>query len=333
MEIKKAVRRALPLQIAFVGPTNSGKTLSALLFAAGLAPNAKVCVIDTEHGRASLYADNKRILAAMPQGFDVIELDAPYTPKRFVEAIELAEKSGYKICLIDSASDSWDGQGGCSDMAEAANNMWNKAKLENKRLMNRIALSDMHIICCLKAHEKTKIVDKAKSTTGKQEYIDLGMQPICEKNFFYPMTLAFMVDAKTHESSVIKMHDDIADKFTKPRLITAQDGAIVAQWNNGAKALADNEQLFKRSKDAAHEGESAYRLFFEGITKEQRTSLKSVHEENKKIAKAASSVPVFGSKENPVEWPDSFDGEECVWNGEHLRRNESGNYGEVVQND
>jgi hypothetical protein len=326
MEIKKAVRRALPLQIAFVGPTNSGKTLSALLFAAGLAPNGKVVVIDTEHGRASLYADNKRVLAALPQGFDVIELDAPYTPKRFVEAIELAEKSGYKICLIDSASDSWDGQGGCSDMAEAANNMWNKAKLENKRLMNRIALSDMHIICCLKAHEKTKIVDKNKSGTGKQEYIDLGMQPICEKNFFYPMTLAFMVDAKTHEASVIKMHDDIADKFQTPRLITRKDGEIVAQWNSGGAARGEFDQLIKRSKEAAHQGEVAYKAFFEGLTASERRALKDVHEDNKSTARKASTVPIFGSKESPVDWPDSFDGEELIWNGERLRRNETGNY-------
>src|SRR4051812_45383110 len=118
LQIKKAERRALPLQIAFYGPSSSGKTMSALMFAAGLVNGGKVAVIDTERGRASLYADNKKVLSVLPNGFDVVELDQPYHPKRFIEALNLIENSGYKACLIDSMSDAWDGPGGCTDIAE-----------------------------------------------------------------------------------------------------------------------------------------------------------------------------------------------------------------------
>lgn len=295
LEIKKAVRRALPLQIAFVGPTNSGKTLSALLFSAGLVgPNEKIAVIDTEHGRASLYADNRRVLQALPQGFDVLELDAPYHPKRFIEAIDKAESAGYKVCIIDSSSDSWDGQGGCSDIAEGMKNMWNLAKLWNKRLMTRIALSDMHIICCLKAQEKTKIVEVPDSKNPgktKQEYIGLGMQPICEKNFFYPMLLAFSCDPVTHVSTPTKCHDDLAEFFKTPRLTTKADGEKVRLWNEGGQKLGPHEQIVKRAEDAAEQGIGKYQEFWEGLTKEQRKSLVATHEKCKRRAEEVGDGP------------------------------------------
>ena len=330
-EIKKAVRRALPLQIAFVGPTNSGKTLSALLFAAGLVgPNDKVVVIDTERGRASLYADNKRVQNALPHGFDVIELDSPYHPQRFIEALDAAEQAGYRVCLIDSFSDSWDGPGGCTDIAEKDKGMWNKAKLWNKRLLTRIALSDMHVISCFKAQEKTKIVDKSRSAPGKQEFVELGMQPLCEKNAFYPQLLAFSADPTTHLSTCIKTHDDLADFFKSPHLITPEDGKVVRVWNQGGQQLGDSEQLVKRSRDAALQGVARYREFFTALTSAQKKALASIHEENKRTAEQADKIPVFGSADQPVQWPDAFDGPECFWNGKHLRMNEeTGNYVEV----
>lgn len=43
-----------------------------------------------------------------------------------------------------------------------------------------------------------------------------------------------------------------------------------------------------------------------------------------------SALPIFGSKEEPVDWPDSFDGPELIWNGKHLKfSEETGNYQEV----
>jgi hypothetical protein len=292
-EIRKAVKREMTLLIAFVGPMNCGKTFSALLFAAGLLkPGQRAVVIDTEKGRSGdMYASNKRVMAAMPQGFDVIELDAPYEPKRFVGAIDTAENAGYKVCLIDSFSDSYDGVGGISDMAEKAGNSWTKPKLENKRMMTRMQLSGMHIICCIKAQEKTKIVKTGKINpkTNKEEleYIPLGMRPITEKSNFFPMTLAFNVDPETHISTTIKTHDDLAEQLAQPRLITPKDGQLVRLWNGGGKPLEDNEQLIRRSKDAAGQGVQVYREFFEALTPAQKKSLGKVHDENKATAAQA----------------------------------------------
>jgi hypothetical protein len=282
LEIKKAVRRALPMQLSFYGPSGSGKTFSALLFAAGLAgPGGKVCVIDTERGRASLYADNKKILAALPGGFDVVEIDSPYHPRRFIEAIDAVENAKYNVCLIDSSSDAWDGPGGCTDIAEENKKMWTIPKLWNKRLMTRIQLSDMHVICLLKAQEKTKIIDKKDSDSGKQEYVSLGIQPICEKNFFYPMLVGFSVDPKTHISTATKLDDNLLSLFSEPRLITKADGEHLRAWNQGGKPLEDNEQLRKRARSAADEGMESYKAFFGACSPAQKAALKPIHEELK----------------------------------------------------
>lgn len=288
LEIKRAVRRALPLQIAFYGPSGSGKTMSALLFAAGLANGGKVAVIDTERGRASLYSDNKRVLAALGGPYDVLELDQPYHPQRFIEALDVVENAGYKVCLIDSASDAWDGPGGCASITEENKGRWNKAKVWNKRLMTRMVLSNMHTITCLKAQEKTKIISKDDSPDHKEHVIPMGVLPICEKNFFYPMLLGFSVDPKTHLSEMVKAHEDLAWFFQKPKLITKEDGEMVRKWNETGSSMDPHEQLKKRARAAAEDGVDSYAIFFGGLQPTQKKVLiDSVHAEYKDIAAQA----------------------------------------------
>jgi hypothetical protein len=300
LSIKKAVRRALPLQIGFYGPSSSGKTMSALLFAAGLAgPDGKVVVIDTERGRASVYSDNKRVMEALPNGYDVVELDQPYHPLRFIKAIDLCESANYKVCLIDSESDSWDGPGGCADITEGNNGRWNKAKLANKKMKTRIALSDMHCISLFKAQEKSKILDKTKSATGKEEVINLGMLPISEKNAFYPLLLGFSVEPKTHMAEAVKCHEDLAPFFLKPKLITKEDGERVRKWNEAAPAMAPYDQLTKRAAASAESGVASYQEFWNSITAPQRKALAHVHLANKAAAEQADMDAATVSEDLP----------------------------------
>ena len=64
-------------------------------------------MVDTENDSASLYADLG--------GFKVIPFDAPYTPKRYVEAINLAVNDPeIKVVIVDTASHEWNGPGGSS---------------------------------------------------------------------------------------------------------------------------------------------------------------------------------------------------------------------------
>ncbi len=294
-EIKQAVRRAAPLLMALFGPSGSGKTLSAILLASGLDPDGKVVLIDTEAPRASLHADNERVMAALPNGFQVLELDAPYHPKRFVEAIDLCESSGYKVCIVDSSSDSWNGLGGCEDIAEENKGMWNVPKRANKKMADRIKSSGMHVILCLKAQEKTKIIQgEYNPKTKKKEkiFVPLGMQPICEKNTFYPTLIGWRVDAETHISTMTKCSvETLVPLFETPHLLTKEDGVKLREWNETGSALDPVERLLKRAASAVEDGTVAYREFYGALPGgEKKYILEHGHEDNKMDAEKADQA-------------------------------------------
>lgn len=290
MEIKKAVRHSVNLIMSVSGVSGSGKTYSSLLLAAGLAgPGGKVGFIDTENGRGCMYADSPGIVAALPQGYDVIELTPPFSPARYIQAIEAFERNGYKVVVIDSGSHEWEGIGGCTEIADADNGRWNKAKQQHKRFVLRLLNSSMHIIVCLRAREKSKIISKKDSPDGKEHVISLGVLPVCEKNFVYEMMLSFMVEEGTHKATPLKLPEQFASLFPEPRLLTKSSGELIRQWNEAGGELNAVEKLRRQARAAAEEGMEAYAEHFAKLTPEQKKTLidSGSHTENKKAAEAA----------------------------------------------
>lgn len=325
MKFQKAVRKASPMLLSLSGVSGSGKTYSSLKLAAGLAgPNGRVGFIDTENGRGSMYADSPGILADLPTGYAIGQLDPPYSPDRYIDCITTAEKDGISVLIIDSATHEWEGIGGCCEIAET-NKLrgmpnWAKAKMLHKRFVNHCLSSNMHIVFCLRAREKVKI---AKNADGREEVLPIGIQPIAEKNFVFEMTLSLQIDEHTHFASPIKVPEPLAHLFPGSKLLTREDGERIRCWNETGSALNPNEQLAKRSRVAAEQGMQVYKSFWSSLTPAQRKALAAEHEENKQTAEKADQVPTFGSEESPVEWPDSFDGAELIWNGKRYRFDES----------
>ena len=70
----------------------------------------KIAVVDTERSSASLYSH----LAE----FDALDLDPPYTPERFIEAVRAAEKAGYSVLILNSITHEWSGIGGCPELVD-----------------------------------------------------------------------------------------------------------------------------------------------------------------------------------------------------------------------
>ena len=109
--LRKATRQKAKLRIGVSGPSGSGKTYSALLMAKGLASDmSKVAVIDTENGSADLYSQLG--------DYNVLPLVAPYTPERYIQAINECTRAGMEVLIIDSTSHEWDGKGGCLETNE-----------------------------------------------------------------------------------------------------------------------------------------------------------------------------------------------------------------------
>src|SRR3546814_535683 len=109
-QFRPAVREQCYTLTGFAGPSGSGKTFSALAFAQGLKGDGKVAMIDTEARRGLHYADQ----------FDYLysELTAPFTPERYIEAIQAAQKAGASVIIVDSMSHEHEGPGGILEMHE-----------------------------------------------------------------------------------------------------------------------------------------------------------------------------------------------------------------------
>lgn len=283
MKIEKAKRKAVPLLISLAGVSGSGKSYSALLMAAGLAGDGKVGFLDTENGRGGLYADDSSILTALPNGYELAEMKEPFSPSRYSEAVDAFEQHGCKVLIIDSMTHEFEGYGGCTDIAE--NNKlrgmanWAKAKLEHKRMMNRLLASNMHLILCLRAREKVKILADGK-------FQQLGLQPICEKNMPFEMTLSLMLDEETHRPTVTKCPKPLLPLFHREMpLVTVEMGRKLREWSeSGEKPNEDNTALYDQAMAYAEDGTKSLQDFWSSLTKSQQLALKPNMDEAKKRA-------------------------------------------------
>lgn len=104
MQFTRAVRQALKLRMVLDGPSGAGKSYTAMALATVLAGGEPFAVIDSETGSSDRYAD---IFT-----FDRLNLDAPYSPEHYIEAIKLAESCGYAALVVDSITHEWRGPGG-----------------------------------------------------------------------------------------------------------------------------------------------------------------------------------------------------------------------------
>ncbi|GBR70935.1 AAA family ATPase [Gluconobacter kanchanaburiensis] len=277
--IRPAVRSKIGLLFGIAGASGSGKTFSALTLAEGIkGKDGKIAVIDTEAGRALHYAPKPGDKANPAKGtFDFLHLDfpAPFTPSRYVEAIKAAEDAGATVIVIDSMSHEWDGEGGCSDMAEQAaiaaatdrNGVvqawkvdamtapsWKKPKQLHKRMMAKLIQTRTHLIFCLRAQEKIKFEKVRNEQTGKErnEIRQLGFMPICEKSFMFELSGSMTMHPETPGQPRYdlqrKLNHDLQQIFPHGEQITIEKGERLRSW---ADTGEDRPPVDQDAEDAA----------------------------------------------------------------------------------
>lgn len=224
-EIRKAQRQGARLLIQLSGVSGSGKTFTALQLAYGLAGNNadKVVMIDTENRRGSLYAES------LPQPFNIIDFYAPFSPARYIQAIEAACNAGAEVIVIDSTSHEWESEGGCEWIANQTRFPdWKRAKAEHKRFMTYMLQCPAHVIACTRAREKVDFSDPKNP-------IKLGIQPIQEKNFSYEATVSLMMHDQGKRQDVLKCPAELQAVLGRGQgYVGAADGQALRQWVDGA---------------------------------------------------------------------------------------------------
>lgn len=260
-EIKKATRKAIPAIICLYGKSGGGKTYSALKLAQGLIGKDKICVIDTENGRASHYADEF--------DFDVIDLNPPFSPARYIEAIKTAQNAGYKAIVIDSISHEWEGTGGCLEMAEGKTGLqaWAKPKAEHRKMMNMLLQSKSHIIFCARAKDDLEQV----KINGKTEIVNKGIIPIQEKNFPFEMLITFHMFEKG-KVKIEKCIKGLESSLIIDNFINENHGKIIANWiDKGESVDLEFKRLEAEAREEAMKGVNAITNWFKSLSQDKQT--------------------------------------------------------------
>lgn len=224
MKFEKAMRKKAKLRLALTGPSGSGKTYSALLIAKGIG--GKIAVVDTEKGSASLYSDIAE--------FDVLELEPPFSPERFIEAIQAAEQADYDTLVIDSITHEWGGVGGCLELVDAiAKNKyrgnswsaWSDINPRHRLFLDSILRSPMHIIATMRSKTETAQVEE----NGRKKVAKLGMKSEQRDGVEYEFTTVLDIVHETHHANATKDRTKLFSN-SDPEKLSEETGRKLLAW-------------------------------------------------------------------------------------------------------
>lgn len=224
MELVKATRKKSKLRLNISGPAGSGKTYSALLMAKGLIGSwEKIAVIDTENGSASLY-DHLG-------SFQTVDLQAPFTPERYIQAIDACLAGGMECIIIDSSSHEWSGAGGCIEINEHLAqskfkgntwSAWSQTTPRHEAFVNKVLQCPVHIITCTRSKMETVMTDDKKVKK-------LGMKDIQREGWEYELTVSLSIDRDTHTAQASKDRTELFEG-KDPFIITEKTGELIRDW-------------------------------------------------------------------------------------------------------
>lgn len=243
MQIRKAQRQKAKLRLGLVAPSGAGKTYSSLLLAFGLG--GKVGMIDTEHGSGDLYADLG--------DYDIISMTAPFTVRKYLDALRAFEAGGYSTIIIDSLSHAWAGDGGLldkqgkiADQDSRGNSYaaWRKITPEHNALVEAMLQSPCHIIATMRAKQEYV---QDKDDRGKTIVRKVGLAPVQRDGMEYEFTVVLDID----QSHVAKASKDRTSMFDGELFrIDRSTGAQLLQWLEGGVPAISQSRAVEPAKEA-----------------------------------------------------------------------------------
>ena len=217
--------------MALQGPSGSGKTMSALLLAHGLAGGdmSKVAIIDSEAGSSNLYSHLG--------SYNVLNLDNPHSPDRYVEAIDVCIKAGMEVVILDSISHCWDYLLDYHSSLQGNSFVnWAKIKPLEKKFVDKILQSNIHFIATMRVKQDYVINEK----NGRMVPEKVGLKAIQRDEISYEFTVVFDIDSK-HFASASKDRTLLFEG--KPQfLINTHTGKKILEWCNSTMTRPELQQ-------------------------------------------------------------------------------------------
>ena len=233
-QVKKAKREKIYVKLALMAPSGGGKTYGSLRLASGMAEeikketgkDAKILLANTEQKRGYYYANEF--------DYDIVDIEPPHNPEKYVELIDFAVSEGYDILIIDSSSHEWEGKGGCLELHQQAGGTyqaWSKITPRHNRFIDAIADLPIHIIATMRGKDQYEV---NKDDRGKTSVQKLGVGAKQRDGFEYEFTCTFLIDQKTNCAEVQKDNTHIFEG-EGPTLLTENHGRKIIQWANSGE--------------------------------------------------------------------------------------------------
>lgn len=302
--IRTAERSKTKIRIGLAGPSGSGKTYSALLMAHGIAGNwENVYIIDTENGSADLYSDMGN--------FNVLTLEKPFSPDRYVEAIQACEKAGAEVIIVDSITHEWSGEGGCLQIQEQLGGRfqdWAKVTPMHNRFVSTLLASKAHVITTVRSKTDYQMTQDG----GKGKVQKVGLKPETREGFEYEMTLSF--DLNINNLAEASKDRTGLFKGKTPGIITEETGKTIVEWaNSGVDMLAEVRKLLKLKGKTDQPILSTFKVYsiedlttaqLKGVIQKLTTLPDAPAEEKKPETKAKKTAEEPEQTELPAETED-----------------------------
>jgi hypothetical protein len=234
MKLTQSTRSNAKMKMALQAPSGAGKSMSALLLAKGLTNDnlSKVAIIDTENKSSNLYAHLGN--------YNVLSMSPPFSPEKYIEAIDICLKGGMEVIIIDSISHCWDYLLEYhSSMSGNSFTNWGKITPMHNKFINKILQSDAHFIATMRTKQDYVLQQK----NGKFVPEKVGLKAVQRDGVDYEMTIVFDIDIKHFAKASKDRTGLFADK--PEFIITEGVGRKIKDWCNSGESLQDVKDEIK----------------------------------------------------------------------------------------
>lgn len=221
--LRKATRQKAKIRLGLSAVAGGGKTYSAILIAKGMAGGdlSKVALIDTENGSGDLYSHLGE--------YNVLPLEAPFTPEKYIQAIKDCENAGMEVIIVDSITHEWSGRGGILEihgsMTGNSFTNWGVVTPRHDKFKEAMISSKCHIITTVRRKQDyvMELNDKGKQTPTK-----VGLKEETREGFEYELTVNLELDQKHNATS---SKDRTGLFMDQPQFVPSEEtGAKILEW-------------------------------------------------------------------------------------------------------
>lgn len=250
IQIRQARREKIYAKIALMGASGSGKSYSALRIAKGmlsklkelgLEQNGKIAVINTEQGRGLYYANEF--------DYDIVDLEPPHTPERYIEYIHEIIKMEYPILILDSTSHEWEEVLAIQSRLGGRYQDWARVTPRHDKFIEAIANTPIHIIATMRGKDQYTMDE---NQSGKSTVRKLGVGAKQREGFEYEFTASFLLD-QADNLAVAKKDNTHLFEDRNNFLFKEEDGVLIIEWANSGdgKYIAPKKWVEDKEKAEA----------------------------------------------------------------------------------